>query len=219
MNKYLFLHIFLISINSQVIRSDLCTNQIAMSQPVMDFCLSHHGFFHFRCCYSSNSTDLIAIDLTHLDLTQIPNVNQYSNLTNVTVIDLRDNFRLKPSNNEDFLSMKSLNTLYLPESYPCPGDKYIWQIINHTSDPAGFLCENPKDICNISTDLCSELNSMCNSNGPNHFLCLCKPNYYGYKCLRHGQFPFGTFFGTAISITVIVSGIFYLVQRRDVKND
>ena len=50
--------------------------------------------------------------------------------------------------------------------------------------------------------------SYCVPNGPNHFLCLCKNGYYGYKCLRYGKFPAGKFFGISIAITVTFKWLF-----------
>ncbi|UJR35018.1 hypothetical protein I4U23_027794 [Adineta vaga] len=219
MIKFLILNTFLISIHSQLIFQDFCVDRNATSQSVIDYCASYGGLLKSRCCYSLNSIDIIAIDLTELDLVKIPNLNEYKNLINVSLIDLRLNIHLKQFENEDFLGMKSLKTLYLPDQYSCPGGKSIWQMINKTIDPSGFVCMNQKDFCENSTNLCPESNSYCTLNGPNHFLCLCKQDYYGYKCLRHGQFPFGTFLGISLTLTVVFSVFFYLTQRRNVKND
>lgn len=199
--------------------NNICTGRNAISQPVIDYCTSKNGSLESRCCFSSNSTSILAIDLTNMDLNRVPNSIEFENLTNVTVMDLRLNPQLKYIAADDFLDMKYLDQLYLPEQYQCPGGQRIWEVMNQTTDLKGFACMHQKDICKYLNGTCPVSTSSCASNGPNHFLCLCKPGYYGYKCLRHGKFPVGTFFGAALAITAVLSVFCYLAQRRNVKKD
>ena len=214
MIKFLIFSILFVGINGE----GICGDHDATSKPVIDYCISQHGTLESRCCFQLNSNKILAIDLSDMNLNIVPNVNQFMNLINVTVIDLRLNPHLK-SSADDFLSMKSLDYLLLPELFQCPGEKRVWKIIDQTTDPKGVMCMHQKDFCTNSTDMCTQPNSYCLTNGPNHFLCLCKNDYYGYKCLRHGQFPIGIFLSVAVAITVAVSAFFYITQRRNVKKD
>ena len=163
-----------------------------------------------------NSKNVVAIDLMNMNFDKVPDLIEYVNLT---VIDLRLNSKLKPSERNDFVGLKSLDYLLLPEQYSCPGDKRVWQFIDLINNPKGIICQHQKDICRNSTDMCISPASDCLPNGPNHFLCVCKEGYHGYKCLRHGHFPAGKFFGAAIAITFVISTFFYLTHRRNVKKD
>ncbi|CAF0767135.1 unnamed protein product [Rotaria sp. Silwood1] len=205
MIKLIVISILFIFINGELETTSFCTDRNATSKPVIDFCKSQNGSLEFRCCYLSNSNNILAIDLTEMNLNKVPDLKEFTNLINVTMIDLRLNPQLKSSEKEDFLNMKYLDYLFLPEQYPCPGENHVWQVINKTIDPIGILCMHQKDFCTNSTDKCVESNSYCSLNGPNHFLCLCKNGYYGYKCLRYGQFPVRIFFGIAITITVVLT--------------
>ncbi|CAF2382868.1 unnamed protein product [Rotaria sp. Silwood2] len=219
MMKLILISILFIFINGELNTKSLCTDRNVTSKPVIDYCISQNGSLEFRCCFLSDSNNILAIDLTEMNLNKVPDLTEFVNLINVTMMDLRSNPQLKSSEKNDFLSMKYLDYLFLPEQYSCPGEKRVWQVINKTTDPIGVLCMHQKDFCTNSTDICTETNSYCVPNGPNHFLCLCKNGYYGYKCLRHGQFPTGKFFGIAIPITVVLCVFFYLTQRRHVKKD
>jgi hypothetical protein len=58
--------------------------------------------------------------------------------------------------------------------------------------------------------------SDCVDNGPGNFLCLCKEDYHGYKCLNRGEFPtFSYVFGLGLT-TIVLSGVFWHFQRRHV---
>lgn len=216
MNKFfsLVLGFFLTQINADL---NICSNGKATSQPVIDYCTSQNGKLEDRCCYAMNSMNLLAIDLIDMNLIEVPNLIEYVNLT---VIDLRLNSQLKSSKTTDFLGLNLLDILLLPEQYSCPGDKHVWQIINSTDNPKGILCQHQINIClNSSNDLCIPTRSSCHPNGPNHFQCLCKDNYHGYKCLRQGSFPVWKFSGLVILFTGLLTTFFYLTHRKYVKRD
>jgi len=219
MIKLIVFATFFVFITGELKSKSLCVGRNATSRSVIDYCISQNGSLESRCCLAVNSTNILAIDLTEMNLNKVPDLNEYMNLITVHMIDLRLNSQLKPSEKDDFLGMQSLDYLFLPEQFSCPGDKRVWQVINQTIDPMGVVCMHQKDLCTNSTDICVQSSSYCVLNGPNHFLCLCKNGYYGYKCLRHGQFPVGKFFGITLAITVVLSVFFYLTQRRNVKKD
>jgi hypothetical protein len=195
---------------------NFCKDENVTSKPVIDYCKSQNGTLEGRCCYAENSKNLLAIDLIEMNFDQVPDLIEYVNLT---VIDLRLNSQLKPSQSNDFLGLKSLDYLLLPEQYSCPGDKHVWKDIHLIDDPKGIVCQHQKDLCINSSDICTQPSSYCLPNGPNHFLCLCQDGYYGYKCLRNSHFPAGSFLGSVIAITLILSTFFYLTQRKNVKKD
>ena len=47
-------------------------------------------------------------------------------------------------------------------------------------------CIGRKNLCgsNFSPNINCTETSYCIENGPGNFLCECKPNYHGYKCLE-----------------------------------
>ncbi|CAF0872734.1 unnamed protein product [Adineta steineri] len=219
MIKFIVFNALFVFINGELKSNILCLGQNTTSKSVIDYCLSQNGRLESRCCLSSNSTQILAIDLTDMNLNKVPSFSEYNDLITVNMIDLRINPQLKSSENEDFLRMQSLNYLFLPKQLPCPGNEHVWKIINQTIDPIGIACIEQKDFCLNSTYTCPALNSYCVTNGPNHYLCLCKDGYHGYKCLRHGEFPKLSFFGITVVITIVLSTFFYLTQRRNIKKD
>lgn len=196
--------------------TNLCAGRDAISRPVIDFCDAQNGSLRFRCCLLSDPTTIIAVDLVNLNLVNVPDFTRYSNL-NISVVDLRSNPQLEPSSKDDFLAMQSLDQLYLPSQFDCPGGQRVWQIIDKTSDPTGNRCLHQQDFCINATHTCTERSSYCKTNGPNHFLCLCATDYNGYKCLRRGSFPAGAFLGSSAAITVVASVLIFWTQRRHVK--
>jgi len=211
----LFIFINLIG-HFQLEAATLCAGNNATSEPVLDYCNSTGGYLVDRCCRSSDNETFTAVDLTDLNLTKIPDFTEYENFDFI-VVDLRLNPHLEPSPGDDFLTMKDLDDLFLPEQVDCPGGERVWELVNKTADPPGNRCQHQKDFCSNSTDICVEQASTCSTNGPDHFLCLCKTGYNGYKCLRKGTFPVGAFFGPTIGVTVVASILFYWTQRRHVK--
>ena len=196
--------------------TNLCVGRDAISRPVIEYCDAQNGSLRFRCCLLSDPTTIIAVDLVNLNLISVPDFTRYANV-NISVIDLRSNPQLEPSNKNDFLAMPSLDQLLLPSHFDCPGGERVWQISDKTSDPAGNRCLHQRDFCINSTDTCTERSSYCKTNGPNHFLCLCESDYDGYKCLRRGSFPAGAFLGSSAAFTVVASVLIFWTQRRHVK--
>jgi hypothetical protein len=208
----------LMSIVAHDIKSDppLCAGRDALSQPVIDFCHENNGTLRLRCCFTSDLSKVLAVDMLDLDLTIVPNFTQYANLL-ANVIDLRSNAKLSPSADTDFIALTTLDTLLLPEQFDCPGGAEVWTTIDRTTDPIGNRCQQQRDFCLKKTGVCVEPRSHCEVNGPNHFLCLCQGAYSGYKCLRHGDFPVPIFLGTTAGVTLIVSVFVYWTQRRHVR--
>ncbi|CAF1009091.1 unnamed protein product [Rotaria sordida] len=201
--------------NVQLEDGSLCAGKNVTSQPVIDYCNSQDGYLIFRCCRSYDNESFIAVDLMDSNLTATPDFAHFENF-NLSVVDLRSNPQLVPSP-DDFLTLKYLDYLILPEQFDCPGGYDVWEVIDKTTDPVGNRCLHQKDFCSNSTDMCDENGSYCSANGPHHFLCLCKHGYHGYKCLRSGKFPTAAFFASTLVATFITSAILYWTQRRHVK--
>lgn len=192
-----------------------CAGRNATSEPVIQFCLKQGGTLKYRCCVLNTDNIIVAVDFSNLNLTTVPDLSVFVNF-NVSLIDLRMNPHLEYTS-RDFISMKTLDSLYLPETYYCPGGDEVWEIVTKTNDTAGNLCQHQKDFCANRTDLCTQKQSSCQVNGPFHFLCGCETGYHGYKCLRKDSFPQAAFLAPTLSITVLVSAILYWTQRRHVK--
>ncbi|CAF0897790.1 unnamed protein product [Rotaria sp. Silwood1] len=202
--------------NIQAEGGSLCAGKNVTSQPVIEYCDSQDGYLIFRCCRSYDNETFIAADLMDLNLTEIPDFTQFENY-NLSVIDLRSNPELIPSPDYDFLTLKYLDDLILPENFSCPGGHDVWEIVDKIADPVGNRCRHQKNFCSNLTDICDENGSYCSTNGPKHFLCLCKDGLHGYKCLRNGKFPTVAFFVSTIAVTAIASTFLYWTQRRHVK--
>lgn len=211
---------FILSLSIDLIRADqllirgeeFCLGNNGTSEYVRMFCDHINGSFIDRCCYSSESKELIAIDLTELNLEQVPSFN-----ASIRLIDLRLNRHLHPNKDSDFIHLQVLDDLFLPEQYQCPGGEDVWALIERLNDSSGYHCHQQIDSCLHRSNSCPSNRSFCNSNGPDHILCLCRSGFYGYKCLRKGEFPFGRFLGATTVITLILSTIFYWTQRRHVR--
>lgn len=219
MISLLLLGTLLVSVASDSPSASLCAAHNATSQTVVDFCRERGGSLQARCCYAPTARNILAIDLTTLDLSRVPALHEDADLLNVTLIDLRSNAQLKAAASGDFVGLRRLESLYLPPQFVCPGGRRVWQVINQTSDPPGFVCLQQNDLCAEATAVCPQPNSECVANGPNRFLCLCKTGFYGYKCFRHGQFPYVAFGCISVAITAVLSAFFYVTHRRNVKRD
>ena len=213
MRSLLFLFLWLVDVRAD---PKLCAGRNATSQPVIDFCSEHNGNLTLRCCFSADFKTILAVDMFDLDLVSVPDFTHYADL-DVRVLDLRGNPQLEPKNSSDFLTLTTLNELFLPEQFDCPGGTRVWQTMNKTTEPAGNLCLQQIDFCANSSHTCVEPRSSCSVNGPNHFLCLCKADYHGYKCLRQGKFPATVFLGSTAGVTVVASALLYWTQRRHVR--
>ena len=195
----------------------ICAGKKAVSEPVHRFCNESRGTMVFRCCRATDNKTFSAIDLMDANLTEIFTFRNDSNL-NLSVIDLRNNPQLKSSIHDNaFLTLKYLNELLLPPQVLCPGGPGSWEKINNTIDPPGHYCMNQISVCVNNTDLCTESGSTCVSNGPFSYVCNCTTDYHGYKCMRHGTFPFGAFFGATLGVTVVACVLLFWTQRRHVK--
>ncbi|CAF0922290.1 unnamed protein product [Adineta steineri] len=203
--------------NLQIEAQTLCSGNNVTSKYVIEYCDQQGGYLIHRCCRGPDNETFIAVDLMDSNLTKIPDFTEHENF-DLVVIDLRSNPELEPSHDNDFLALKDLDVLVLPNHFDCPGGQHVWKWINKTDDPIGNLCGHQKDFCSNSTDICTEPNSYCDTNGPTHFLCLCKTGYDGYKCLRKGKFPSGLFYGLSIGVTIVTSAVLYCTQRRHVRN-
>ena len=195
----------------------ICAGRNVTSQPVIDFCnAQENSTLILRCCFTGDFKSILAVDMVNLNLTQVPDFTQTSNL-DARVIDLRENPQMESTSSSDFVTLTALKELYLPNHFDCPGGARVWEWINKTTDPLGNLCIQQTDFCTNATDTCTDPRSYCSVNGPNHFLCLCKSGYHGYKCLREGTFPAAAFLGSTIGVTVVASVLLYWTQRRHVR--
>jgi hypothetical protein len=218
--KYFIILICLFQWASCSVESDksICAGKRnTTSEPVIKFCDEVGGTLLHRCCRGTDNKTFLAIDLMEANLTTVPDFFNIENL-DLHIIDLRDNPNLTISlNGDEFANLTSLNELLLPDHAECPGGSKAWGNISGTTEPEGYDCLDPIDICSNATDLCVEDNSVCSLNGPNHYQCLCTTGYHGYKCLRYGAFPTWPFVGSSVGITIVISVILFWTQRRNVK--
>jgi hypothetical protein len=213
----LFICLFLLVDCFEIDDKSICWGKNVTSEPVIKFCYQVGGDLLYRCCRADDNATFLAIDLMEANLTTVPDFANLENLQ-LSVIDLRENPELKiSSSGDELLALKYLIELLVPKEVQCPGGSKVWANITETTAPEGYDCMNQIDICINSTDLCVADESVCSSNGPRHYECLCKSGYHGYKCLRYGAFPSAIFFGSTGGATIALSIFLFWTQRRHVK--
>uniref|UniRef100_A0A3P9K6B5 All-trans retinoic acid induced differentiation factor n=1 Tax=Oryzias latipes TaxID=8090 RepID=A0A3P9K6B5_ORYLA len=182
------------------------------------FCSSSAGRIKGRCCLKNNSISdperIIGLDLSNCSLTHVDNLQGVST---VVMID----FSLNPIVNISdtvFEGFGDLNFMILPPHVACPGGNTSWEKVELKEGKR--LCERQKNMCNQTGHLsvyCPE-NSLCAPYGPGFSECSCAENFYGYKCLRQGDFPALVVFGPLAASTVVMSLLLWVTQRRKAKN-
>jgi len=169
-----------------------------------------------NCCWKNGA---IMIDLRNcglLDLEantflrEVVLENQTHSIERICI----NNNDLSPKNvsRDAFRGLTGLKTIVVPKLYAeCPGGNKYWEHPLNTS----LVCEGQKTSCNISGEICPD-KSHCVSDGPGLMRCRCNEGYYGYKCLKSGQFPYAIFYGCLGAATVVISGVLWYVGRRKI---
>ncbi|XP_013874936.1 all-trans retinoic acid-induced differentiation factor [Austrofundulus limnaeus] len=196
----------------------LCGGSVLNRTAVGQFCSGFAGLIDGRCCLKNDSSGdherIIGLDLSNCSLTHVENLQEASE---VIMIDLSLNPIVNISA-DVFRGFFYLNYIFLPEDVVCPGGNTSWQKVEVKQ--GNRLCEGQKDICNQTGHLslnCPE-NSLCAPDGPGFYECSCAENYYGYKCLREGEFPALQVFGPLAASTVVMSLLLWATQRRKVES-
>jgi len=171
-----------------------------------------------NCCFKDG---VFIIDLRECDINDLSaNIFLYDNALHnqthlIEAICLNEN-PIGPKNVsvDAFRGIPNLKTLILPPSFTdCQGGNKFWDQASHND--SYLLCEGQKKPCNISGEICPD-KSHCVDDGPGMMRCLCNDGYYGYKCLKSGQFPYGIFYGCLAAATVVLSGVLWFVGRRKI---
>uniref|UniRef100_A0A670HZ39 All-trans retinoic acid induced differentiation factor n=1 Tax=Podarcis muralis TaxID=64176 RepID=A0A670HZ39_PODMU len=142
--------------------------------------------------------------------------SSFQEASTALLIDLTDN-PLEPLPEDAFRSFTHLQTLALPLTLECPGGNEGWD--NVTVQGSSRICHGQRNPCNGSGGLghlCPK-DSSCAPNGPGLPQCLCTSPHYGYKCLRQGTFPYLLFFGALGAVTIALSLLLWVTQRRKAK--
>lgn len=181
------------------------------------FCLSSAGRIKGRCCVRNGTAydheTIIGLDLSNCSLTQVGNLQEAST---AAFIDLSLN-SITNITDSTFQGFIELNYLILPIQLLCPGGATSWK--NMQEKEGKRICEGQNNVCNQTGQMtmdCPE-NSQCAPYGPGLFECSCADNYHGYKCLREGEFPAFQVFGPLGALTVVLSCLLWVTQRRKAK--
>lgn len=203
-----------------VCRPSFCKTP-ATSDIIKHFCDSNKFAIEYRCCVNKALNDtIVALDYMGCYIEKLSDTVGALNrdkIKSVQILDLRNNSLEECGNLETFAGFTQLNELYISELNgeicTCPGGSYSWSNITMGS------CVGRKNICgtNFSEKINCTSSSYCVENGPGNFLCECKDNYHGYKCLQEGSFPILTFTLTICLSTVLLSGVLWHTQRRYVR--
>ncbi|XP_008335578.1 all-trans retinoic acid-induced differentiation factor [Cynoglossus semilaevis] len=196
----------------------LCSGSVLNETAVGHFCFVSNGRLEGRCCLkndsNSNGTErIIGLDLSNCSLKQVDDLHEAAT---AYMIDLSLNPLVNLSDSV-FEGFSDLNYMILPIDIFCPGGNQSWSKVELRE--GSRLCEDPKNMCNQTGQLvidCPE-NSLCTPYGPGFFECNCADNYYGYKCLREGEFPALQVFGPLGASTVVLSFLLWVTQRRKAK--
>ncbi|CAF0734880.1 unnamed protein product [Brachionus calyciflorus] len=197
-------------VEDEVCRPSFCKTP-SISTTIKEFCDKNKFSLEYRCCVNKalNGSNAVAIDYMGCNIQKLSNTIGALNrekIKNVQILDVRNNTIEECGNSETYSGFVNLNELYLSdysdEVCSCPGGAYSW------SNISSGTCVGRKNIC--QTDFSPFINctetSRCVENGPGNFLCECKPNFHGYKCLEEGQFP-TLMFSLILSLSTILLNI------------
>ncbi|XP_034755945.1 all-trans retinoic acid-induced differentiation factor [Etheostoma cragini] len=197
---------------------ELCNGPVLNGSVVGQFCATSAGRIDGRCCLkndnTSNSEHIIGLDLSNCSLSHVEDLQGASS---ALMIDLSLNPIVNISATA-FQGFIELNYIILPQDIACPGGNASWGKVEVKE--GNRLCEGQKDMCNQTGQLsvnCPE-NSLCAPYGPGFSECSCTDNFYGYKCLREGEFPALQVFGPLGASTVVISFLLWVTQRRKAKS-
>ncbi|XP_041715855.1 all-trans retinoic acid-induced differentiation factor [Coregonus clupeaformis] len=196
-----------------------CNGTVQNGTAVSQFCSASAGLIDGRCCLQrkENTRDadyIIGLDLSNCSLSHVEDLQD---AFNATTIDLSLN-PIVNLNNALFEGFIQLANLILPANLVCPGGNASWDKMEVKGETR--VCEGQEDICNQTGHLslnCPE-NSLCAPYGPGFFQCSCVDDFYGYKCLREGEFPIIQVFGPLAGSTVLVSILLWVTQRRKARS-
>ncbi|XP_026089291.1 all-trans retinoic acid-induced differentiation factor-like [Carassius auratus] len=214
-----FIVLFNVYVDSQDTDAQLCKmcqGTVRQDSPVWDFCQTK-GHIRGRCCFGNETSDVDAIIGLDLANCSISRVEHLYNSSTAFIIDLSNN---PISNLSDFIfqGFSNLSQLLLPFKLECPGGNASWEKVEVKNNAR--ICEGQKNICNQTAQMswdCPE-NSFCNPYGPGFFECSCLHDFYGYKCMRQGEFPVFKVLGILTGSTVVGSSLLWFTQRRKAKN-
>ncbi|XP_054856003.1 all-trans retinoic acid-induced differentiation factor [Eublepharis macularius] len=193
--------------------SGCCAGSVRNGSAVAGFCGARAGAGLLgRCCLERAA--VVGLDLGNCSLSQL--CPSFREASTAIVIDLTVN-QLEPPPEDAFRGFTQLQTLALPVELDCPGGSNMWD--NITTQGHIRICQGQRNPCNGSGGLgwlCPE-DSLCAPDGPGLPQCLCVGPYHGYKCLRQGTFPYLLFYGTLGAVTIGLSILLWVTQRRKVK--
>jgi len=206
------------SIKNLVVQNDIdnvcapkfCSDSLLRSKQVKDFCNSKKYTIDRRCCL--NNDTITGLDYTRCSFTKLTKTMKSlefkGNFSDVVIFDVREN-NLTECKYEAYERFTSLNVLYFPAECNCPGGDFSWKIINigHCSETLPY-CKSNATYTNCT------INSKCIENGPGNFLCSCKENFHGYKCLEEGTFPKLLFTLLMCGLTLFLCAFLWYNQRR-----
>ncbi|XP_016359009.1 all-trans retinoic acid-induced differentiation factor-like [Sinocyclocheilus anshuiensis] len=214
-----FIVLFNVYVDSQDTDAQLCKmceGTVRQDSPVWDFCLTK-GHIRGRCCFGNETSNVDAIIGLDLANCSISHVEHLYNSSTAFIIDLSNN----PISNLSgfiFQGFSHLTHLLLPSKLECPGGNASWEKVEVKNNAR--ICKGQKNICNQTAQMswdCPE-NSFCSPYGPGFFECSCLHNFYGYKCMRQGEFPIVKVLWILTGSTVVVSSLLWFTQRRKAKN-
>ncbi|KAK6179176.1 hypothetical protein SNE40_011595 [Patella caerulea] len=201
--------------SSENVCNTICKNESISF--VQLYCVENDLELDGHCC--KNITKPVALDIIGIDLRgcNLSDIKEFisSMLSTLIILTIEDN-PLNELKDSDFHGLTEMRYLSLPPTFQCPGGSEAWSYINKTN--MSIICNNQVDLCSVHNVSCPS-NSFCNNTAPGLYECDCKPGYYGYKCLRKGNFPTVQFsVGLGVS-TVVISIFLWIFQRRHVKKN
>lgn len=196
-----------------------CENTLMTSKEIIEYCQKTKAAeVKGRCCMRNekNYTSIIGLDYTNCKIEKLTSaLNSLSDelLKNVSIFDIRENLFLE-CNDDAYSGFLNLQTLYFPKMCDCPGGKFSWSVTQNDS------CNGQLELCksNFTNTDCTA-HSQCTENGPGNFLCTCKEDYHGYKCLQKGAFPNLVFTLLLCGTILFLSAFMWYTQSRLVKKD
>lgn len=163
-----------------------------------------------RCCVSNSI--VVGLDLSNCSLKVMPSLKSVERLR---WLYLQGNPGLNCDDKtflNSFKGLKNLSEIVLPEKCNCTGGNDLWK--NSSVHDGERSCSQQRtDSCKILNVTCPD-NAECFPNGPGFSECLCRPGWFGYKCLVKHGFPWTVVFASIGGSTLFLIVVLLLHQRK-----
>lgn len=162
-----------------------------------------------RCCFNTTSDTLIAVDLSHCELSEFPKTSELSDESKHHIKWLAVNQNNMTLSHSDLRFFRALTALILPASDSCNSS-----FANVTElDDTTKMCVTPTDGC---TGVTCPMHSHCAPDGPGLNMCLCDEGWNSYRCLKKDGFPVVQWIAGFSVTTIVICVSLKVAQKKSI---